>query len=125
MPYEAIAKNRMLDALIGTATGNAITHASLHTADPAATSPVGGAEATGGSPAYARKSITFSAASAGAVDSSNQPVFDVAGGTTVTHVGFWTAVSGGVFMASANVTDEAFGGQGTYTLTDADMDLNS
>lgn len=122
MPYEAAAKNRMLDALVGTASGAAITHASLHTADPAGT---GGSETTGGTPAYARESVTFSAASAGAIDSSNQPVFDVAGGVTITHVGFFTAVTSGTFMASADVTDEVFGGQGTYTLTDADMDLNS
>lgn len=122
MPYENAAKNRMLDALVGTASGAAITHASLHTADPAGS---GGSEVTGGSPAYTREAISFSAASAGAVDSSNQPVFDVPGGTTVTHVGFFTAVSAGTFMASANVTDEAFGGQGTYTVTDADLDLNS
>lgn len=115
----------MLDHLVGAASGAPITHASLHTANPAATSPVGGSEVTGGSPAYARKSITFSAAAAGAIDSSNQPAFDVPGSTTVTHVGFWTAVTAGVFYASADVTDEVFGGQGTYTLTDADMDLNS
>ena len=74
MPYEDSAKNRMLDSLASTETGNPITHGSLHTADPAATSPKGGAETSGGSPAYARKAITFNAASAGASDSSNQPV---------------------------------------------------
>lgn len=122
MPYENAAKHRMLDALVGTASGAALTHASLHTASPAG---AGGSEVSGGAPAYARKSITFSAAAAGAIDSSNQPIFDVPGATTVTHVGFWTAITAGTWMAYADVTDEVFGGQGTYTLTDADMDLNS
>jgi len=117
MPYEDSGKNLMLDAL-----GAAVSHASLHTADPAGT---GGSEVSGGSPAYAREAISWNTASAGVLDSSNQPVFDVPGGTTITHTGFWTAISAGTMHASANVTDETFGGQGTYTMTDADLDLNA
>ncbi len=119
MPYSTSAKNLMLDALNGTNPVTVLTHTSLHTADPADT---GASEVTGG--AYARQSITFSAAAAGALDSSIQPVFSVPGGTTVTHVGFWSASSGGTFLGGADVTDETFGADGTYTLTDADLDLN-
>ena len=97
-----------------------ITHASLHTANP---DPSGGSEVTGGSPAYARQSITWSAASAGSMAASNQPVFDVPAATTVTHVGFWSASSGGTYMGMADVTDEAFGAQGTYTLTSTTVSL--
>jgi len=98
----------------------AVTHVSLHTADPGA----GGAnEASGGAPAYARKAITFAAASAGNADSSNQPVFDVPAGT-YTHVGFWSALSGGTFFGSASITSETFAAQGTYTLTDADITIS-
>lgn len=117
MPYTNAAKHAMLDHL-----ATLITHASLHTADPGTT---GTNEVSGGSPAYARKSITWNAASAGNLDSSNAPVFDVPASTTVTHVGFWSAVTGGTFYGSADVTDEAFGAQGTYTLTDADLHLNA
>lgn len=109
------AKNAMLDHLASLAT-----FASLHSADPGAT---GLNELAGGTPAYARKSITWNAAATGALDSSNQPVFDVEGGDTVAFVGFWSAVSAGTFYGSADVTDETFGGQGTYTLTDADITL--
>lgn len=94
--------------------------ASLHTADPGAT---GTNEVTGGAPAYARKAITWNAAATGNLDSSNQPVFDVPAGTTITHVGFWSLVTGGTFYGSFDITDEAFGAQGTYTLTDADVSL--
>ena len=119
MPYVDAGRHRMLDALVGTASGSPITHASLHTAAPP------GNEVTGGTPAYARIAITFGAATGGAIDSTNTPVFDVPGATTVTHVGFYTALAAGTLMAFADVTDEAFGGQGTYTLTDADLDLNA
>jgi len=104
------AKNLMLDAL-----GVAADYASLHSADPGTN---GANEIAGGSPAYARKSITWAAASGGSMSSSNDPVFDVEGGDTVSYVGLFSADTGGTFYGSANVTDEVFGAQGTYTLTD-------
>lgn len=110
------AKNAMLDELATVAV-----FVSLHTADPGTT---GTNEVTGGSPAYARKAITWNAASAGALDSSNAPVFDVPAGTTITHVGLWSASSGGTFYGSFDITDETFGAQGTYTLSDADVTLS-
>lgn len=116
MPYSTTGKNAMLNYLAGVAV-----FASLHTAIPGDT---GASEVTGGSPAYARKAITWNAAVAGSLDSSNAPVFDVPASTTVSFVGFWSAVTLGVFYGSADVTDEVFAGQGTYTLTDADLDLN-
>lgn len=107
------AKNAMLDHLAGLAV-----YASLHSADPGST---GTNELTGGSPAYARKAITWNAASAGNLDDSNAPVFDVPAGSTVSHFGLWSAVSGGTFYGSGDLVDEAFAGQGTYTLTDVDV----
>lgn len=121
MPYTPTGKNLMLDALRGINPTIAAAYASLHTGAPGDS---GANEVTGGSPAYARKAITFGAASGGSMAATNQPVFDVPGSTTVTHVGFWSAVSGGTFLGSADVTDEAFASQGTYTLTSATLDLN-
>ena len=115
MPYSTDGKNSMLDAL-------APAYASLHSGDPGDN---GANEISGGSPAYARKAITWNAASGGSLDSSNQPVFDVPASTTVAFVGFWTAVTGRTFLGAADVTDEIFANQGTYTLTDADLDLNA
>lgn len=104
----AAAKNAMLDGL-----GTVAVYASLHTADPGTT---GASEATGGSPAYARKAITWAAASTTKV-SSNSPVFDVASGT-YTHFGLWSASSGGTYYdGGALSASETFAGQGTYTLT--------
>jgi len=115
--YSSDGKNAMLDYLASVAV-----YASLHTGDPGDN---GANEVTGGTPAYARKSITWNAAAAGSLDSSNAPAFDVPGSTTVAYVGFWSADTAGTFYGSADVTDEVFASQGTYTLTDADLDLNS
>jgi hypothetical protein len=109
------AKNLMLDAL-----GAVAVFASLHTADPGTT---GTSEVSGGSPAYARKAITWNAASGADLDNNANPTFDVPAGTTVTHFGLWSAASAGTFYGSGDITDETFAGQGTYTLTDADVTL--
>lgn len=112
MPYSTLGKNLMLDALVP-------AFVSAHTADPADT---GANEVTGGS--YARKSITWNSAAAGSLDSSNIPVLDIPAGITVTHLGFWTLSTGGVYLGSSNITDETYSNAGTLTLTDADLDLN-
>jgi len=123
MPFSSTGKNLMLDVAGGNEPTNpSQIYGSLHTADPGDT---GTSEVTGGSPAYARKALNFSAATGGTIDSSNAPAFDVPASTTVAYVGIWDAVTGGNFLGSADVTDEAFGAQGTYTLNDFDMDLNS
>jgi hypothetical protein len=121
MGLSASARNNMLDCGLRNQTPTiSITHASLHTANP---DPSGGSEVTGGSPAYARKSITWSAASGGSMSASNQPVFDVPAATTVTHVGFFSASTAGTYFGMADVTDETFGAQGTYTLTSTTVSL--
>jgi hypothetical protein len=95
------------------------------TTDISSVSVVKLVELSGGSPAYARKSITFSAAVGGSIDSSNQPVFDCAAGTVVNYVGLFSASTAGTLLGIDPVTEETFGAQGTYTLTDADCDLNA
>lgn len=88
MPFVDAGRNLMLDALTALAV-----FVSLHTADPTA----GANEATGGSPAYARKAVTHAAASGGAaVQNGTDPVFDVPAGTYVA-IGYWSAVTAGVF----------------------------
>lgn len=115
MPLNDTSKNLMLDQL-----GTVAVFVSLHTADPGTT---GTSEVTGGAPAYARKAVTWNASATGNLDSSNQPVFDVPASTTVTHLGFWSASTAGTFYGSADITDETFAAQGTYTATDIDISL--
>lgn len=115
MAINTTGKNYMLDQF-----KTQIGYMSLHTAYPATT----GNEITGGSPAYARKAVTWGTATGGAISASNQPVFDVPAGTTVAAVGFFSAVTAGTLYGDFDVTDEAYANQGTYTVTSASIDLN-
>jgi hypothetical protein len=94
-----------------------LVYGSIHSADP---STSGVNELTGGSPAYARKALVWSAASGkvGAVTGGNLPVFDIPAGSTAAYMGFWSAVSGGTFRGSQVLSSsESFTGQGTLTVT--------
>ena len=77
--------------VIAAAESAKIQFLSLHTANPTTT---GGSEATGGTPAYARKATTVTA-SAG-TGTSTQVTFDVPAGN-YTHFGTWSAITGGTF----------------------------
>lgn len=93
----------------------------LHTANPGTT---GASEATGGSPAYARKAPTFnSAGAAGPLGSGSQPAtvgvawsdevtFDVPAGT-YTHAGMSSASTAGTFRGgNALATSQTLSSQG-------------
>lgn len=112
-----LGKNAALDA-IGTTYG----FASAHTGDPGATGTAN--EVTGGSPAYARKAISWAAASNGSKAlQATFPVFDIPAGTTVAFIGLWTLATGGNYGGCWDVTDEAFAAQGTYTLSSGSISL--
>jgi len=70
------------------------THLSLHSAY----STTGANELTGGSPAYARKAVTYGAASTGSKAQSANVTFDVPAAAAVQFVGRWTAITGGTFL---------------------------
>lgn len=82
-------------------------------------------EISGGSPAYARKAVTFAAAGLGTMDETASPVFDIPAAGVVDDVGFMSASSAGDLLALDDLTQESFAGQGTYTLSDSDFDLNA
>lgn len=110
-------KNSLLDGFAADAL-----YASLHNGNPSTT---GANEISGGSPAYARKSVSWAAAASGALTTNAQIVFDVPSGTTIQYVGFWTLASGGVFLGHVTITNETFGGQGTYTIASGDIDFTA
>lgn len=97
---------------LATAYGTAATHAALYTTVPGGSA---GTEVTGGSPAYARKAITWGAPSNGVITAT--VTFDVPAGTTVVGAGVHTALTAGTYLDGAAVTSQAFATQGTYTLT--------
>lgn len=94
MLWSNAAKNLALDALDeGISAG--MKYGSLHTAY----STTGTNEVTGGSPAYARKSLTWAAASSGAKAlAATLPTWDVPASTTVAWIGFWDASTVGTFL---------------------------
>ena len=102
--WSVAAKNSMLDSLT-------IAYISLHTGDPGATGVDN--EVSGGSPAYARKAATINAAATGSRALDADVTLDVPA-CTVSYVGYWSLVTGGVFHGSDDVTDEVFGAQGQY-----------
>lgn len=93
----AIAVTATKESLAGSFAALA-THASLHTADPGTT---GTSEVTGGSPAYARVAITWTAGSSDGVYTTNTLTFNLPASTAVTHVGLWSASTGGSFRDKA------------------------
>lgn len=81
-------------------------------------------EPTGGTPAYARQALTWASAGSGSKAlAATLPVFDIPAGFTVKSIGLWTADTGGVLLGYFDVTDEAFSGQGTYTLSAGTVSL--
>ncbi|WP_306358714.1 MULTISPECIES: hypothetical protein [unclassified Nocardia] len=88
---------------------------SVHTADPGAT---GINEASGGTPAYARKKCTWTSGTGGVLNGS-QVAVDLDAGT-YTHVGLWKTQSGTAatdFIDKVDIADTVLGAQGQLLIT--------
>lgn len=107
MPYSPTGLNAAANGIAA-----AGTYISAHTGDPSTT---GANEVTGGS--YARQQTTWGSASDGDRTGS-QVTVPIPAGTTVTHWGIWSAVSGGSFIGGfALSSPEAFGSAGNLLHT--------
>lgn len=95
------------------AYADAVTHAALYTTSPTSSA---GAEPTGGTPAYARKPLTWGSPSNGVIAAS-PVVFDVPAGTSIQGAGLHTALTAGTYLDGGDVIPQSFASQGTYTLT--------
>lgn len=102
--------NTEKNAMLG-ATG--ITHVQAYNGDPAGA----------GTPLGSRASVSWAAASGGSRAASNQPALSIGAGQTVTWLGFFDASTGGNLRGSEDVTDEAFGNAGTYTVTSVTLTI--
>jgi hypothetical protein len=98
---------------VAIAYGNAATFGAVYTTAPGASQ---GTEPTGGSPAYARKSLTWTAGTVDGIVTATA-VFDIPSGSTIVGAGVHTAVTAGTYLDGASVTSQAFASQGTYTVT--------
>lgn len=87
---------------------------SLHTASPGTD---GANEATGGSPAYARKQTTWTPGASDGVVVGSAVTIDVPAGT-YTHIAVWSAVSAGTIRDTAALSSSVvMGAQGQVVLT--------
>lgn len=82
----------------------------LSTTTPSSTA---GTEVAGGSPAYARKSLSWT----GTNPITATPTFDVPAATTVVGFECYSLVTAGTYLDGATVTSQTFASQGTYAVT--------
>lgn len=117
MTYSNTSRDAAVNGVRALLTSN-IGYVSMHTADPGTT---GASEATG--TAYARGSSTFPSASGGTGSTGSQATVTARTGssTAATHVGIWTAITGGTFICGIplSVTENfsTAGGELKYTPT--------
>jgi hypothetical protein len=106
-----VALNDTLLNIGVTAMQNAATHLSLHSAQP---STAGSNETTAG-----RVAASWGAAANGDFSTlTNKSFTGGAAGGAVTHVGFWSASTGGTFYGWLALTgDQTFNSAGEYTIT--------
>src|SRR6476469_6965865 len=104
----AAMKNILSDAY----KGSALFASLFTTAGPYTTA---GTEPSGGSPAYARKSIPWGTSANGVV--SGTVTFDVPSGATIQGTGMHSAVPAGTYYDGNSGTSQSFSSQGTYQLT--------
>lgn len=107
----AVQTAAMKNAL-ATAYGTNAPFGAVYTTAPGAAA---GTEPTGGTPAYARKALTWGAPANGVVTAT--AVFDIPAGTTIVGTGSHSAVTAGNYMDGNSVTSQNFATQGTYTAT--------
>ena len=104
----ATMKNTLSDAYKAAAT-----HGAVYTTAPGGSA---GTEPSGGSPAYARKALSWGASSNG-VTSATPVAFDIPSGSTIVGAGVHSALTAGTYLDGGAVTSQVFSSQGTYTIT--------
>lgn len=98
---------------VAVAYGGAATHGALYTTAPGGSA---GSEPSGGSPAYARRPLTWAPGTADGVVTATA-TFDVPSGATIVGAGVHTAATGGTYLDGVAVTSQAFASQGTFQMT--------
>ena len=96
---------------LATEYGAQATHGTVYTTAPGATA---GTEPTGGTPAFARKPLTWSAPSGGVITAS--AVFDIPAGTDIVGTGLHDAATAGNYIDGKTVTTVPFADQDTVTV---------
>lgn len=115
--FTLIGKNTVLDSGLPD-----VVYAALHSGNPGADGSAN--EVAGGDPAYARQLVTLAAAANASRNMVAAVTFDVPPGT-VAYVSYWTAQTGGVCLATDDVTAEVFAAQGQYRLNASTLRLTA
>ena len=97
---------------LASAYAAAATHGALYTTAPGAAA---GTEVTGGTPAYARKPLTWGAPTNGVITAT--ATFDIPTGVTLLGSGMHSAITAGAYLDGGSVPSQAFASQGTYVAT--------
>jgi hypothetical protein len=91
----------------------------LHIGDPGAAGTSNAATET------TRKSVSFAAASSGAISNDADIVWSsISGSQDATHFSLWDHVSAGNFLGSGTITANAYVAGDTYTIPSGDLDLS-
>ena len=75
-----------------------------------------GTELSGGSPAYARRAVAWTAAADGLIRPTADIVYDIPPGGVVAQWRGYSALTAGTDFGGQTLTQETFAGQGTYRL---------
>jgi hypothetical protein len=122
MPYSVAFKNKMLDQAVsfyGTIYG------SIHTVSGITTPGSAGInEATGGTPAYARQALAFSAAGGGLKALSAVPTWNLPAGT-YGYFGMWSALTSGTWLGYEPITQFTLSAQDIYSLLSGSLSQNA
>jgi hypothetical protein len=109
--------NSFLDAL-GNNTSYAVTqvYIKLHVGDPGSAATANAATET------TRKSVSFAAASAGAIASDADISWtNIAGSQDATHFSAWDSLTVGNFLFSGTITGNAYTAGDTYTISSGNL----
>jgi hypothetical protein len=117
----AAEADKMIQALVGNATytASAAFYVKLHIGDP-------GAAGTGNPAATTTRMAATMAASSGGASTNSALVewTSLANAETLTHVSFWTAVTGGSFLGNDQLSSPAAVGVGdTFRIPAGDLDV--
>ena len=109
--------NSFLDAL-GNNTSYAVTqvYVKLHVGDPGSAATANAATET------TRKSVSFGAASAGAIASDADISWtNISGSQDATHFSSWDSLTAGNFLFSGTITGNAYTAGDTYTISSGNL----
>ena len=109
--------NSFLDAL-GNNTSYAVTqvYIKLHVGDPGSAATANAATET------TRKSVSFAAASAGAIASDADISWtNISGSQDATHFSAWDSLTAGNFLFSGTITGNAYTAGDTYTISSGNL----